>query len=66
MVWICLQFIRSARRSERGRKTEKEMGRQHQGMGRPGVHKIPEGSGEQRKMEETNCEVICGSLSIRG
>ena len=31
-----------------------------QGMDRPGVHQVPEGSGEQRKMEETGCEIICG------
>ena len=30
-------------------------------MGRPGVHQVLAGSGEQRKMEETSCEVICGS-----
>ena len=29
-------------------------------MDRPGVRLVPEGSGEQRKMEETGCEVICG------
>ena len=51
-----------ARRSERGRKTgqtEEEVGRQHQGMDRPGVRQVPEGSGEQRKMEEAGCEIIC-------
>ena len=37
------------------------VGRQHQGMDRPGVRKVPEGSGEQGKMEETGCEVICGA-----
>ena len=39
-----------ARHSERGKKTretEEEVGRQHQGMDRPGVRQIPEGSGEQ-------------------
>ena len=30
--------------------TEEEVGRQHQGMDRPGVHQIREGSGEQEKM----------------
>ena len=30
-------------------------------MDRPGVHQVPEGSGEHRKMEETGCEVICGA-----
>ena len=38
---------------------QEEVGRQHQGMGVPGVHEVPEGSGEQRKLEETGCEVIC-------
>ena len=28
------------------------------------VHQVPEGSGEQRKMEETGCEVICGAPTI--
>ena len=36
------------------------MGRQHQGMDRPGVCQVPEGSGEQGKMEETGCEIVCG------
>ena len=30
-------------------------------MDRPGVLQVPEGSGEQGKMEETGCEVICGA-----
>ena len=30
-------------------------------MDRPGVSQVPEGSAEQRKMEETGCEVICGA-----
>ena len=29
------------------RRTEKEMERKHQGMDRPGVLQVPEGSGEQ-------------------
>ena len=53
----CFPFIRSgqnhlARHSERGKKTRRtkeEVGRQHQGMGRPGVRQVPEGSGEQGK-----------------
>ena len=52
-----------AKHSERGektRQTEEEAGRQHQGMDRPGVHKVPKGSGEKRKMKETGCEVIYG------
>ena len=62
-------FIRSgqnhrARHSERGKKTRRikeEVGRQHQGMDKPGVRQVLEGSGEQRKMEETGCAVICGA-----
>ena len=44
------------------------MGRQHQGMDRPGVHQVPEGSGEQGKMEKTGC-IICGApttLVVKG
>ena len=39
------------------------MGRQHQGMDRPGVRQVPEGSGGQGKMEETGCEIICGAAT---
>ena len=57
VVWSCLPFIRSgqnhlAKQSERGTKTsqtEEEMGRQRQGMDRPGVRQVPEGGGEQGK-----------------
>ena len=69
VVWSCLPFIRSgrnhlARHSERGKKTrqtEEEVGRQHQGMDRPGVRQVPEGSGEQGKMEKTGCKIISGA-----
>ena len=37
------------------------MGRQHQGMDRPGVRQVPNGSGEQGKIEETGCKIICGA-----
>ena len=57
VVWSCFPFLRScqkhlARQSEQGKKTmqtEEEVGRQHQGMDRPGVQQVPEGSGEQGK-----------------
>ena len=45
-----------ARHSERGKKTrwtKEDVGRQHRGMDRPGVRQVPEGSGEQGKMEKT-------------
>ena len=60
-----------ARHSERGKKTrqtEEEVGRQ-QGMDRPGVRQVQDGSGEQRKMEETGCEIIYGApttLMVKG
>ena len=77
MVWSCLLFIRSgqnhlARHSERGKKTRRtkeEVGRQHQGMDWPGVRQVPEGSGEQGKMEKTGCRIICGApttLAVKG
>ena len=77
VVWSCFPFIRSsqnhlARHSERGKKirqTEEEMGRQHRGMERPGVRQVPEGSGEQGKLEETGCAIICGApttLAVKG
>ena len=42
-------------------QTEEEVERQHQGMDRPGDRKVPEGSGEQGKMEITGCKIICGA-----
>ena len=77
LVWPRLPFIRSgkihlARLSERGKKTrqtEEKVGRQHQGMDRPGVCQVPEGSGEQGKMEETGCKIIFAAsttLAVKG
>ena len=77
MVWSRFLFIRSgqkhlARHSERGKKTrqtEEEVGRQHQGMDRPGVCQVPEGSEEKGKIEETGCKIICGApttLAVKG
>ena len=45
------------------------MGRQCQGMGSPEVCKVPEGNGEQGKMEETGCKFIYGApttLAVKG
>ena len=39
-------------------QTEEEVGRQHQGMDRPGVCQVLEGNGEQGRMEETGCKII--------
>ena len=30
-------------------------------MDRPGVRQVPEGSGDQGKMEKTGCKIICGA-----
>ena len=38
-------------------------------MDRPGVRQVPESSGEQGKMEETGCKIICGgptTLAVTG
>ena len=70
-----LLFNRSnhlTRHSERGKKTkqtEEEAGRQHRGIDRPGVRQASKSSEEQRKMEETGCEIICGApttLAVKG
>ena len=77
VVWSSFPLIRSgqnylARHSERGKKTrqtEEEVGRQHQGMDRPGVRQVPQGSGEQGKIEKTGCKIICGApttLAVKG
>ena len=57
VVWSCLSFIGSGQnhlasdseRRKKTRQTEEEVGRQHQGMYRPGVRQVQEGSGEQGK-----------------
>ena len=77
VVWSCFPFIRSGqnhltRHSERGKKTRRtkeKVGRQHQGVDRPGVCQVPQGSGEQGKMEKTGCKIICGApttLAVKG
>ena len=77
VIWTCLLFIRSgqnhlARHSKRGKKTRHTEGavkRQHQGMDRPVVRQVPVDSGEQGKMEDTGCEVVCGTpttLAVKG
>ena len=38
-------------------------------MDRPGVRQVPEGGGEQGKMEKTGCKIICGApttLAVKG
>ena len=77
VVWSCFPFIRSgqnrlARHGERGKKTRQTkevVGRQHQGMDRPGIRQVLEGSGEQGKMEKTGFKIIIGApttLAVKG
>ena len=57
--------VKGGRRQGRQREVEK----QHQGMDRPRVRQVPEGSGEQGKMEETGRKIICGApttLAFKG
>ena len=77
MLWTCLPFIRSGQnhlegcidRGKKMRQTEEEVRIQHQGMDRPGVHQVPEGSEEQRNIKETCCEIIYSAqttLMVKG
>ena len=50
-------------------QTGEEVRRQPQGMDRPGVRQVPEGSGEQGKIEKTDCKIIYHApttLSVKG
>ena len=67
VVWICdilrstdlaKTFLQSTVKGGDD-EAEEEVGRQHQGMDRPWVCQVPDGRGEERKMEESGCEVIC-------
>ena len=63
------QLARNSEKGKKTRQTQGKMGRQRQGMNRPGVRQVPEGSGEQGKMEKTGCEIICGApttLAVKG
>ena len=42
-------LARHSEREKKARQTEEEVGRQHQGMDKPGVPRVPEKYGEQRK-----------------
>ena len=57
--------VKGGRRQGRQRKRREDNTREH----RPGVRKVPESSGEQGKMEETGCKIICGvptTLAVKG
>ena len=66
---MTILFSRRCNVTDKTRRTKEEVGRQQQGMDRPGVRQVPEGSGEQRKMEKTGCKIICGApttLAVKG
>ena len=42
-------------------QTEEKAGRLHQEIDRSGVLQVPEGGGDERKVDETGCEIICGA-----
>ena len=49
--------------------TDEDVGRQHQGVNRPGVHQVQEGGEEEGKMEETGYGIICGApttIAVKG
>ena len=49
--------VKGGRRQGRQKKRWED----NQGMDRPGDRQVPEGSGEQGKMEKTGCEIIRGA-----
>ena len=56
-------------KGEEDKVDREEVGRKHQGIGRLGLCQVPEGSGEQKKVEDAGCEVICGAsmdLAVKG
>ena len=58
--------VKGGRRQGRQRKRWKDNINE---MDRPGVRQVPEGSGEQGKMEKTGCKIICGAsttLAVKG
>ena len=68
MVWPHLKILghvedNSAGESERSKetKTEKEMGKIHQGKHGNGVWRFPEGSGRQGRVYRYCCNFICGA-----
>ena len=58
------KIISSFRRGKKTRQIEDVVGTQHQGMDRPRVQQVPEGSGKQGEMEKTGCKSMCGAPTI--
>ena len=51
----------NAQRKGEEDKADKDAGREHQEMDRPGARQVSEDSEEQGKIEDTGCEIICGA-----
>ena len=65
----CILGTLHSEREKMTRQAEEEVGRQHQGMDRLGVRQVSEGGGQQGKVEETGCKIICGApttLAVKG
>ena len=68
-VWPKPSCKAHTERGKKTRQTEEEVGTQHQGMDRPGVPQVQEGSGEQGKMKKSGCKINCGApttLAVKG
>ena len=63
-VWPKQNCKAGGKKTKKTRQTEEKVGRQNQGTDRPGVRQVPEGSGEQGKMEDTGCEIIFGQTTV--
>ena len=56
-------------KGEEGKADRGRGGKTTSGMDRPEICQVPEGTGEQGKMEETGCQTICGApttLVVKG
>ena len=56
-------------KGEEGKADRGRGGKTTSGMDRPEIRQVPEGTGEQGKMEKTGCKVICGApttLAVKG
>ena len=63
-------FCKAQRKGEEDKADRGRGGKtRHQGMDRPEVRLVSEGSGEQGEIEETGFEIICGApatLAVKG
>ena len=48
-------------RGKKTKQTEEDVGRQYQGMDRPGVRQVAEAVDNRKTMKKAGCEIICGA-----